>query len=616
MADILTFYHFNDVYHISNADLISKFAHAVSQAKQDGKGSDIQPLTIFSGDVFSPSTESSVLKGEHMVPVLNHLDIDLACYGNHDFDFGESRLIELSEKTNFPWILSNVVHTTPRNNPDSHVRGDSLLASAQEYVIKTMGQYKVGFIGLAGTDWPSNCQHLPAAACFLSPAEVAQKLARHLRIVEGCDFVIAVTHMRLVEDLSVSNATLDGDERIDLLLGGHDHDVVCRMLGDTDDNPGIILQGITDSASRIRNGEIVHIEGDVRVIKSGTDWRSYSVVQLRVRKESDGKAQLDNVEVTQYLDVTQTQSYQTMPRCSETLSILGSVQNQIMDAVRHPLFHTRVPLDGRSTVIRSQETNLGNILADAVRAFYDTDIAFINSGGVRCDRIIAETNGHNALKIKDIIGEKRAVQLKYENTQSLRLAITDIMPFDNAFVVKRVGGATLLSALENSVSDSHTDGRFLQVSGMRFKASWQRPEGSRILEAFFEPKVGALVKIDPGRTYTIAMVSFIATGFDGYDSFKAEETLVDAESAMTDTSLMLQIFRHSRKCNNAQNCQPDSTDGEKKDNGEPEEDDRTEKGVKRAMKAIITGYDDADGLPVVSPSIDNRLTFVSTRCAN
>ncbi|EEQ35202.1 2,3-cyclic-nucleotide 2-phosphodiesterase [Microsporum canis CBS 113480] len=563
MTDTLTFYHFNDVYHISNTDLIAKFAHVITQSKQSSGSLDIPPLTIFSGDVFSPSTESSVLKGEHMVPILNHLGIDLACYGNHG----------------------------------------NLLALAQEYVIKMMGQYKLGFIGLAGTDWPSNCQHLPPAL-FLSPKEVARRLAKHLRTVEGCDFVIAVTHMRLTEDLYVANTTLDGEERIDLLLGGHDHEVLCRSLGDIDDNPGSILQGITDSESRIRDGETVHVEGSIRIVKSGTDWRSYSVVQLKVRRENDGKAYLDNIEgtksrenklkqmlttnlVTQFLDITRMQSYHMMPKCAETPSILRSVHDQIMDAVRHPLFHTRVSLDGRSTVIRSEETNLGNMLADAVRAFYDTDIAFINSGGVRCDRIIEQTNEHNALKIKDII---------------------DIMPFDNAFVVKRIWGATLLSALENSVSDSHTDGRFLQVSGMRFTASWQRPEGSRVLEAYFEPKPGVLEKINPERAYTIAMVSFIATGFDGYGCFKAEETLVDAEGAMTDTSLMLQVFRHSRKPDN--DAHDYKADGKPEDGNEAEADDRTEKGVKRAMEAIITGYDDMDGLPVVSPTIDGRLTFV------
>ncbi|KAF3482278.1 5'-nucleotidase [Arthroderma uncinatum] len=257
-----------------------------------------------------------------------------------------------------------------------------------------------------------------------------------------------------------------------------------------------------------------------------------------------------------------------------------------MDAVRHPLFRTQVPLDGRSSVIRSEETNLGNMLADAVRAFYDTDIAFINSGGVRCDRIIGKTDGQDALKVKDII---------------------DIVPFDNVFVVKNIRGSTLLTALENSVSDSHTDGRFLQVSGMRFTASWQKPEGSRVLEAYLQLSRDVPEKIDPERMYTAAMVSFIATGFDGYDCFKDETTLVDAESAMTDTSLMLQVFRHSMSENEVANSsRHNGTNGETGDN-QREGDDKTGQGVKRAREAIITGYDDADGLPVISPAIDGRL---------
>lgn len=48
--------------------------------------------------------------------------------------------------------------------------------------------------------------------------------------------------MRLTEDLAVSNATVRGEERVDILLGGHDHEVVCRFLGDVDDNPETILQ--------------------------------------------------------------------------------------------------------------------------------------------------------------------------------------------------------------------------------------------------------------------------------------------------------------------------------------------------------------------------------------
>lgn len=92
-------------------------------------------------------------------------------------------------------------------------------------------------------------------------------------------------------------------------------------------------------------------------------------------------------------------------------SILASVHGSVIKAVSHPLLHTRVPLDGRSSIIRSRETNLGNMLADAVRAFYDTEISFVNSGGVRCDRIVEATNEHNALKAKDIIGESPIIFL-------------------------------------------------------------------------------------------------------------------------------------------------------------------------------------------------------------
>ena len=58
---------------------------AVEPRKQNRDG-----LLLFAGDVFNPSVESSVTRGSHMVPVLNMLGIDVACIGNHDFDFGTS----------------------------------------------------------------------------------------------------------------------------------------------------------------------------------------------------------------------------------------------------------------------------------------------------------------------------------------------------------------------------------------------------------------------------------------------------------------------------------------------------------------------------------------------
>lgn len=76
-----------------------------------------------------------------------------------DFDFGETRLVELSEQTNFPWVLSNAVQSSPSGPTDF------LLASAHEYIIKSMGGYKIGFFGLAGT-------YVQSPSDFLRVAEI------------------------------------------------------------------------------------------------------------------------------------------------------------------------------------------------------------------------------------------------------------------------------------------------------------------------------------------------------------------------------------------------------------------------------------------------------------
>lgn len=144
------------------------------------------------------------------------------------------------------------------------------------------------------SDWPSNCQHLPPSR-ILSPVAVSRRLAKYLRTVEKCDFVIGITHMRLVEDLAVSRATLCGDERVDLILGGHDHQVVCRLAGDFNENPDVILQG-RQNEDIVSQGQVMNINGTVRIVKSGTDWKGYSIVNLLVTRDQNGKAYLETVK--------------------------------------------------------------------------------------------------------------------------------------------------------------------------------------------------------------------------------------------------------------------------------------------------------------------------------
>lgn len=86
------------------------------------------------------------------------------------------------------------------------------------------------------------------------------------------DFVVAVTHMRLEEDILVSQACLS---EVDLILGGHDHDIVVH---------GDKLTLVNDTA-----------EGDIRIVKSGTDFRTFSRVQLLVSRVK-GKPKIHKVK--------------------------------------------------------------------------------------------------------------------------------------------------------------------------------------------------------------------------------------------------------------------------------------------------------------------------------
>ncbi|BCS24585.1 bifunctional metallophosphatase/5'-nucleotidase [Aspergillus puulaauensis] len=480
-----------------------------------------------------------------------------------DFDFGDAKLIELSSRLKFPWLLSNGFH---------HPAGDRkrLLGSGQEYLVRHLDNgLRVGSIGLAGTDWPSNCSALPPCE-IESPVQAACRLARHLRVNERCDLVIALTHMRVPEDMDVANATATGDSRIDLLLGGHDHEVVRRFAGDTDLTAENVEQGRKVSDLEV-DGRLPEAEGNIRLVKSGTDWRALSLVRLIVQRDENGTVVGSTVKLQQYTD---TQAAIATPQPpSNVIEMLEEIHGRVGKRVQKPLLHSAVPLDGRNFAIRSQETNLGNMLADAVRAFYDTEVGFFNGGGVRSDLILKATvPDGEPLLVRDII---------------------NICPFGNSLVVKRLTGEAIRLALENSVSDKHTDGRFLQISGLRMVASWQRPEGSRVVDVFLEKPNGSLEPLEPVRTYTVAMPGFIAQGFDGFSWFPQMETIVGEEAAMTDSGLLLAMLGHSEE----------RADGDSDHNAHAT-------GIERARTLTIVGQTPSDSLPIVSPVVENRIRFV------
>src|SRR5260370_36469868 len=84
---------------------MARLATLVSAARRENPNT----LLVLGGDALSPSVMSTFLKGEQMVAALNAIGMDLAVFGNHEFDFGPRVLAERMGESKFVWLASNVV---------------------------------------------------------------------------------------------------------------------------------------------------------------------------------------------------------------------------------------------------------------------------------------------------------------------------------------------------------------------------------------------------------------------------------------------------------------------------------------------------------------------------
>ena len=173
--------HYNDVYHLdpsSSSDPvggIGRFQTAVNEYRSADKFKG-QPelVTFFSGDVFNPSLESTVTKGEHMPPFLNKIGTDCACVGNHDLDFGVKQFETLTAKCNFPWLIANVFDPALGDDvPIGH--------SERTHMITTSNGIKIGLIGLGEREWLDTVNSIPPDIIYKSAAATAKQLIPELR---------------------------------------------------------------------------------------------------------------------------------------------------------------------------------------------------------------------------------------------------------------------------------------------------------------------------------------------------------------------------------------------------------------------------------------------------
>ena len=169
-------------------------------------------------------------------------------------------------------------------------------------------------------------------------------------------------------------------------------------------------------------------------------------------------------------------------------------------AAAAPAGETAVPLDLSTPPLRAGEAAAGNLIADALRAWAGADVGLQQASSIPA--------APQPLPAGPLRGD-HVLQLSSGTT---------------AAMVVRVTGVQLLAALENSVSRvEQLDGRFAQVSGVRFAYDPERPPGARVTSA----TVGGRPVV-PGATYTVATGHGTVYLPTGYDMLREAEVLLPA----------------------------------------------------------------------------------------
>ncbi|KAJ9137557.1 Trifunctional nucleotide phosphoesterase protein YfkN [Pleurostoma richardsiae] len=469
--------HFNDVYHLdaSSAEPVGGIARFMTLCReyQDGERFRGQPgcLTLFSGDAFNPSLESSVTKGSHMVPILNSLRTDVACVGNHDLDFGVGQFANLTAQCSFPWLIANVLDPALGDGvPIGH--------AGRTHMLTASNGLKVGIVGLGEREWLETINALPPNLIYRSATETARELIPKLR-ADGADLIVALTHMREPNDNKLAEQL--GDQ-IDLILGGHDHYYAHSFI----------------------NG--------CHVLRSGTDFKQLSYIEARPAASSSSGKRWN-------FTIYRRDAVSSIPEDQPTLALAGQLTAKLKQSLERPVGWTATPLDARFTTVRLRESNIGNFVCDIMRAHYGADCALMAAGTIRGDQIYPP----GPVRVKDI---------------------TDCFPFEDPVVVLKVTGSDLREALENGVSTYPAlEGRFPQVSNIKFSFDPSKPIGSRVLEV----EVGGK-PLDPDYVYVLATRGYMGRGKDGYKSLLIEEeggraeVVVSEENGVLISMMLRQYF--------------------------------------------------------------------------
>ena len=484
-----------DIYILFTSDVhcgIDKgFGYAgLQQVRDTLEAQGYETILVDDGDAIQGEPIGTLSEGEAIIDLMNDLNYDVAIPGNHEFDYGMPRFLELVEKADFPYISCNFTYL------------DELVF--EPYIIKEAAGKKIGFVGVttpltitASTPVYFQDENGEYVYGFMSD-DTGERVYQAVQSAvdaareEGADYVYVIGHMGNGAEFKpwTYADVISHTDGIDVFLDGHSHDTD-QVIMKNKDGEDVPRSAVGTKMACIGYS---HISAEGDIVETGIwSWpnKTSAPELLDIHNEIRDRVDEAQQELAEELDKV----------VASTAVILTINDPEAVDSSGNPV-----------RMIRRAETNLGDLCADAARDQSGADIAFVNGGSIRVSIEKGDITFGNILAVH---------------------------PFGSMLCVLEVTGQQILDALEwscRSVPDEN--GGFNQVSGLTFEinSAIDSPckadkdgmctgiEGERRVQNVM---VGGEA-LDPEKTYTLAGYDYqLRQQGDGYTAYDGAPVLQD-----------------------------------------------------------------------------------------
>lgn len=349
----VNFVQINDVYEIAplNGGREGGMAR-VAALKKKYVQQNPNTFLVIAGDFVSPSVFNSLtymgkpVRGKQMVEAMNAAGMDIAMFGNHEFDIKEGELQDRMDESSFLWISSNAFHSIKGRSLPFIKRG--LGALPRSYIMNLRdADGTTARIGLFAIVLPFNKADYVS---YTDQLETAKEMYNSLK--DSVDAVIAITHQSMEDDEKLAHA-IPG---LTTIIGGHEHDGRFKKVGDV---------YITKALANAKSAYVLKIDIDKITHKTNV------TPKLEMVNEGVPLDSFTNLVVQKWNKVA-----------DDNINSLGFNARKVMIA-------NSEPLDGREIEVRKNPTNLTKLIVAAMMdAAPKADVSILNGGSIRVDDVL------------------------------------------------------------------------------------------------------------------------------------------------------------------------------------------------------------------------------------